>query len=262
MVQTAKLLMTMTIALAAGALPAQSAPSSATAPQYDVVSIKPNTSGSGSSLSNSTLDHYKATNVSLKRLIQYAYGLRSEDQIAGLAGPVNSARFDIEAKVDADTVAALRKLPTDERRMRQQAMMRAMLADRFQLKIHRESKESSIYGLVTAKGGPKLKEADPSKTDASATTGKDANYRPGSMGTSVNGHNGKITAQAVPLSSLADGLTGLVDRMVVDKTGLGGKYDIELLWTQDQDGETKDDTATEPSIFTALRSSSDCAWKR
>src|ERR1700722_6411143 len=239
----AKVLLLAVTALAAGTLPAQSAPASDPAPAYDVVSIKPNTTGSGSSGSNSTLDHYKATNLSLKRLMQSAFDLHSDDQIAGLAGPLNSARFDIETKVDADTVAALRALPRDERNAQQRRMMQAMLADRFQLKIHRESRESTIYGLVVAKSGLKLKEADPVKADASATTpGADASYHPGSMGTSVNGRDGKITAQAVPLSSLAESLTRQVDRIVVNKTGLTGKYDIELLWTQDQEGETKDDT--------------------
>ena len=218
---------------------------------YDVVSIKVNKTGGGSTSINSSLEHFAGTNVTLKDLIRYAYDLRSDDQIAGLAGPANSARFDMEAKVDADTLAALKKLEREPRTAQQRALMRAMLADRFQLKVHRETREGPVYGLVVAKGGFKLTAVDPVKPEAGAPP--DPKYSPGSMNTSVSNRDGKMTAQAVPLSNLAESLARQVSRMVVDKTGLTGKYDFTLAWTDDQNSEAKDDTASAPSLFTALQ---------
>jgi uncharacterized protein (TIGR03435 family) len=191
-------------------------------PAYDVVAIRPNKSGSGAINFGGGADRYSATNIPINLLIQYAYDLKTTDLVSGLPGWADSARFDVDAKMDEEDFAALNKLPLEERMAQRQSMMRSLLADRFQLKVHRVSKELPIYALVVAKSGFKLKDADPNHTD-----GAHAGMR--------MSLNGQLTAQAIPISTLAANLSVRVDRIVVDKTGLTGKYDIVLQWAPDRD---------------------------
>jgi uncharacterized protein (TIGR03435 family) len=108
-------------------------------------------------------------------------------------------------------------------------MLQNLLADRFQLKLHRESKDAPIYALVVAKNGPKLKES-----------------APGAQG-SIGMSQGNLSARGVPVAALADQLSGPVfqlGRPVIDRTGISGIYDFTLDWASD-------DSA--PSVFTALQ---------
>jgi uncharacterized protein (TIGR03435 family) len=209
---------------------AQIAPSAFT---YEVVSIKPDKSGSGSVRVHTSADRYAASNLSLKSLLESAFGLKTDDQIAGVPAWANSASFDIEAKMDADTAAAFNKLSRPEKNEASQAMMRAMLADRFQLKIHHTTRELPLYALVIAKGGPKL-------TAAAA----------GGNGIWINSQDMKATS--ISMEDLANNLTFQVSRQVVDKTGLAGKYDFTLHWSRD-DVAADASLPAAPSIFTALQ---------
>ena len=150
----------------------QDAAAGAKTPEYDAVSIKPYQPESDRMMIRVQMlgDRYSASGISVKGLIQYAYNLKTEDQISG-AGAVGDKRFNVEAKMDADTVAALSKLSPEERTAQQRLMMQGVLADRFKLKVHRESKDLPIYALVVAKGGPKLKEADPNAAPPSPPNG-------------------------------------------------------------------------------------------
>jgi uncharacterized protein (TIGR03435 family) len=185
---------------------------------YDVVSVKPDKSGTNNVSVNMGGDQYKGTNISLKMLIEYAWDLQTNEQIYGLNGWANSARFDLEAKLDAETMAALKRLPKEERGTQLRAMMQAVLVDRFHLKIHHELKELPVYELTVAKGGTKLKEADPKEPNA------------GSMQSS----NQKTTVAGVPMSSVAKYISQRVHRTVIDKTGLTGVYDFVLQWAPDE----------------------------
>jgi uncharacterized protein (TIGR03435 family) len=111
-------------------------------------------------------------------------------------------------------------------------MLQALLADRFKLKIHHETKEQAVYALVVAKGGFKMK-----------TSPADAP----SMST---GSNGRYTATAMAIGGLMGGLMGSVDRFIVDKTGLTGSYNFTLKWTPDGQEETVE---SGPPLFTALQ---------
>jgi uncharacterized protein (TIGR03435 family) len=186
---------------------------------FDVVSIKPDKTGDGSTSINQNQDRYAATNVRLKEMLRYAYSLTTEDQISSLPGWAEAAHFDVEAKMDAETVAALKALPQEENFAQRKVMMQQMLAERFQLKLHHETRELPIYSLVLAKGGAKLKEFDASGQ---------------SKGGSMSVRNGEMTAQGVAISSLADFLAQQLHRQVLDKTGLTGKYDLTLKWTRDE----------------------------
>jgi uncharacterized protein (TIGR03435 family) len=232
---------------------AQGAAADAKLLTYDVVSVKVNKSGPGMMRIMNQPDRYAATNVGLKMIIQNAYGLKMPDLISGLPGWADSAAFDIEAKMDAETIAALKAMPKEQADEQRRLMMQAMLADRFKLKAHLETKEVPIYSLVIAKGGFKLKDADPNNTYPGGIRGFDGVSHAGMMSMS----RGKLTAQAIPMSNLAGNLTLQVHRLVVDNTGLKGKYDLTLQWTPDDMSGGHDNAAAAPdsgpTIYTALQ---------
>jgi len=226
-------------------------------PVFDVVSVKPNKSDSGMVRIMPKPDGYSASNVSLKMLIQSAYGIR-EDLVSGAPSWADSARFDIDAKVAGPDVDALKKLGQEQRR----SMLQPLLADRFKLKIHSETKQLPVYELVLAKGGSKLKEATAGDTYGNGIKGPDGVGRGGMMRFGP----GQLTAQAVPITSLANILSQQLHRTLIDKTRLTGKYDLELNWTPDQgsdpmfkgadSSQQRADAAPDasgPSIFTALQ---------
>jgi len=224
-------------------------------PAFDVVSIKPNQSGSGSVSMNTNNDSFSATNVSLKRLLERAYNIK-EDLISGEPGWVNSARFDIKAKVVDPNIDELKKLSPEQRR----SMLQPVLAERFQLKVHKETRTLPVYEMVTLKGGPKFTEAAP---DDKAVEGSKGSGGVGRGSMSVR--NTELTAHAVALASLTDVLSQQLHRTVLDKTGLTGKYDLNLKWAPDDhsspmfkgpEDSQRADTAADssgPSIFTALQ---------
>ena len=230
----------------------QGAATAVKVPTYDVVSIRPNKSGPGMMRVSDRGDRYSGTNVQIALLITYAYDLKTADLISGLPGWADSAHFDIEAKMDEAEIVALNKLPPEERTAQRRLMMQSLLAERFHLKVRRVRKEVPIYALVIAKGGFKLKDADPNNTYANGIKGPDGTSRPGMMSI----RNGQLTAQAISISSLAADLSPRVDRIILDKTGLKGKYDISLQWSPDEIASGKQEgteTNSGPSIFTALQ---------
>jgi len=141
-------------------------------------------------------------------------------------------------------------------------MLQDLLADRFQLKAHRETKELPVYELLVARGGPKLKVSeDQTPADPPSFTGQPVNATPrGAFGFG----SGVVDSRAVPLSRLTEFLRLPLGRHVVDKTGLSGLFDITLRW--DPKSEQASTTfevspgappplrdASGPSLFTALQ---------
>lgn len=218
------------LSLAQAYSPVSTAAASTKLPAYDIVSVKPHKSSSGGGVRIAPDGEYiEGTTVS--NLIMNAYELTMPSQISDLPAWADSDEFDIEAKMDEYTTAAIQKLPQDERWREQDLMMQALLADRFQLKVHHETRELPVYDLVIAKGGPKMKAAP-------------ADLHSGwSMG------NGRFEGKSVPIDSLVYGLSNTVGRVVTNKTGLTGNYGITLKWTPDGQQETAD---SGPSIFAAL----------
>jgi len=226
-------------------------------PVFDVVSVKPNKSDNGMMRVMNKPDGYTATNVSLKMLIQMAYGIR-QDLISGGPDWVDSAHFDLDAKVDGADVDTLKKLSPEQRRM----VLRPALEDRFKLKVHTETKQLPVFELGIAKGGTKLKEASPDATYPNGFKGFDGVAHGGMLRMG----NGEFQGQGVEIKGLVNMLSQQLRQTVIDKTGLTGKYDFELNWTPDDglvpmfhgtDGSPqKADPAPDasgPTIFTALQ---------
>jgi len=168
------------------------------------------------------------TFASLKNLIRAAYNVRSSQYIEAPSW-MESATFDVVANV-----------PPGATRDQASLMLQNLLADRFQLKVHRSTKELPIYALVVANGGPKLKVAvnDP---DA-----------PQSRGTLWSGGRKKFEFNSWTMTSFADTLESDVDRPVIDMTGLKGTYDIRLEFSETRSAlGSPDPQAAE--LFTALR---------
>ena len=201
-------------------------------PAYDVVSVKPDKgNGPYSSWWRTNADGFSA-NVPVRSLIMSAYGVFMVEQISGLPGWGETEQFDVEAKMDSDTLAAYGKLSKEERDKQVKAMLQALLAERFSLKIRREAKQLPVYALVIAKGGPKLKEST-----ADAQTGYTVS------GSSLKG-------EGIEIGTMAISLENNVGRLIVDKTGLTGKYAIDLKWSMEESPSSSDQG---PSIFTALQ---------
>lgn len=173
---------------------------------------------------------FGAQNASLSALLQFAFGV-SDTRIVGLPASVQAARFDMQAKGDADTDARFRKLTPDQQRTAKQKMMQGLLIDRCKLAFHIETRELPVYALVVARGGPKLNPSQQAET--SGWGGR----------THIEIEGGDT------LSRFVEELTRVSGRPVLNKTGLNGKYDIEMDWAAEDD----EDDSDVPGLFTAIR---------
>jgi bla regulator protein BlaR1 len=220
-------------------------------PVFEVASIKLNKSGEPNVMLMFTPNGFTTTNAPLREVIRMAYQV-PEFQMSGGPAWINSERYDIEAKVDSSAAEKLGQLDQDQRR----AMLRPLLEDRFQLKVHQETRELPIYTLAIAKNGPKLHAAKPDDTYPDGIKDPDGVAHPGMMRMGP----GRITAQGLPMKDIVRLLTQQLGRTVLDKTGLTGNYDVELQWTPDNipasmigpDGKPTPEISG-PSVFTAIQ---------
>jgi uncharacterized protein (TIGR03435 family) len=194
--------------------------------EYEVASIKPDLSDHTSAGWMISPDGLTVTNFSLAGLIENAYGIRKY-QLSGAPDWLNSETYDVDAKMDAATAEALKKLNSEDQNLEQQQMLQTLLADRFKLKIHRETKEGPVYLLAIGKNGFKLQEARPGATYPNGAG-------PGSMSSSSNWLAETMMFQAMPISGLARNLEARLGRPVLDKTGLTGNYDFTLKFAIDR----------------------------
>jgi bla regulator protein BlaR1 len=195
---------------------------------FEVASIKP--SGSDDrrvSIMMQPGGGLRTTGSTLKMLLTMAYDVR-EFQISGGPAWINTDRYDIMAKAERSTGAENPpgdpRTMTDEQRKtvgdQMRERLRALLADRFQLTLHRESKEQSVYALVVAKNGPKLQESQTKEGT-------------GPRGPMMRMGRGELSGQGVRLDMLASTLSNQLGRTVIDRTGLKGNFDFKLTWTPD-----------------------------
>jgi uncharacterized protein (TIGR03435 family) len=215
-------------------------------PEYDVASVKLNKSGDRMMRIMNRPDGFSCTNISLKTLIGNAYGIR-QDLISGGPGWVDSTGFDVEAKVSGEDVDAFKKLTGRQRN----SLLEALLADRFHLKLHHETRILPMYDLLLAKGGSRMKTESPAAPSPDAPKDPEAAKPRGMMTMGP----GMLKGQGLPMTSIANQLSYIVQATVTDKTGLTGSFDFDLKWTPDDAGPTSSDASGESnvSIFTAVQ---------
>ena len=197
---------------------------------FEVASVKPNKNGAPNAIPPLLPNGgYGASNVALKSVIANAYQVRIF-QIEGGPDWLAFDRFDILARGREGTPDALRP-----------AMLRTLLAERFKLVAHFETREQQVYSLVLLRSdgrlGPQLK---PSAADT----------KPGLPLTSVGNGIGRIAGTGVLIDAFAGVLANDFRQMVINRTDLKGRFDIDLRFTP----ETSRAAVPEfPSIFTAMQ---------
>jgi uncharacterized protein (TIGR03435 family) len=165
-----------------------------------------------------------ATASTLFDLIEVAFHAR-RDQILGAPGWAGSDHYDLEAKAGASVITT--------GQMRQ--MLQTLLAERFQLRIHHETREVPMYALVVGKKGPKLRESSPDEEPRGRIAGD-------GLGVHMVVANGTMSQLANRLSSNGAG------RPVIDKTGLTGIYSYKLDWANEAGTDSE-----LPSLSVALQ---------
>ncbi|HXE07253.1 MAG TPA: TIGR03435 family protein [Acidobacteriaceae bacterium] len=172
-------------------------------------------------------DRMKIRNKSASSIMQVAYAINPR-QIVGAPDWFYNESFDIMGTMDT---------PGEPTRAQYQAMLQNLLADRFGLRFHHDTRDLAVYAVEIAKGGPKIKTAGPEEK----TSGDDMR----------NGQDQKISLTSASVKDFAERMQFFVDRPVVDQTGLAGKYDFSLHYTVDET-RTADPNAP-PGLFTAIQ---------
>ena len=246
------------------------------APRFEVASVKRNALNTADNPGVSQTQvggAVRSTNATLKRLIRMAYRLALTDEVVGGPSWVDTQGFDIDARPAKAVSIAESAL-----------MMRTLLAERFQLVVRKEPREGSIYALVLSRRdgtlGPQIKRsvgectmvlpgmARPAGPDAKAADpAKFVWPAPGRPGRrcGIGPDGDTVKAGSISMATLVTYLTPLMDRPVVDKTGLTGNFDFDLRY----DGaalalpgrgratavspDAPADPAKGPSVFTALQ---------
>ena len=223
----------------AWAIPAPPKPMTATDPSFEVATIKlspPDEQGKFFTVTRGS-NQVRTGNTTLSDLVTFAYGVHPK-QVINAPDWADKDKFDILGKPDAEGVPNQAQLRT---------MMQKLLASRFQLTFHKDTRELSVYELVVAKSGPKL--------TPSATQGD----LPGLFFRGL----GDLPARNATMADFAGLLQAAVlDKPVVDHTGITGRYDFELKWTPDQSqfealGGIKtppaDNPDAPPDLYTAIQ---------
>jgi uncharacterized protein (TIGR03435 family) len=208
---------------------------------FDAVSIRPSDPlSSDVRIAHSVSGAFEAVGITLSGLVAQAYDIRPF-QLVGASGWMETDRYEIHTKdaMPGPSEAELIKMTREERdvyRGRFLAKVQMLLADRFQLKVHREAREMPVYVLTAAKSGSKLRTLPD-------------NGKPGGNLTARRNGEGKseIIGEKAPVVSLVRLLSSQLGRAVIDRTGLTGKYDFTLTYAPEM-GDT-----TGPSLFTAMQ---------
>ena len=195
----------------AWALPAPPKHMTATDPSFEVATIKlspPDQRGKAFRIMPG--GQFQTINTTLSDLISFAYGMHPK-QVINAPDWSDKDKFDIVGKPDADGIPDPAQVNT---------MLQKLLVSRFQLKFHKDTRELSVYELVPAKDGPKL----------AATAVQGGNL----PGFGLKGLGDVVVRNATMADFAGFMQTTVLDKPVVDHTGLTGKYDFELKWTPDQ----------------------------
>jgi uncharacterized protein (TIGR03435 family) len=226
---------------------------------FEVASVKPNKAGDGRVMIGlQPGGRFNATNVPLRLLLRQAFNVQ-EFQLVGAPDWAGSDRFDVVAKApDGDFNADVMR-----------PMLRSLLAERFHLAVHNETRDMPVYALVKARAdgrlGPNMM---PAAVDCAAMRGRrgggppPAPPQPGQkMECGFMIGPGRMNAGGMGTTNLAQSLSPLVGRIVLDKTDLTGSYDFELTYSPEGlaglppllNGGPPPVDPNAPTIFTALQ---------
>jgi uncharacterized protein (TIGR03435 family) len=189
---------------------------------------------------------FEVTNLPIKALLQIAYGF--DAPVVGAPDWVANTFYTIQARSDEAADARLAQLTVNEVRLEKRNALRVLLAERFGLKTHLETRNTSIYNLVVDKGGVKMQvvPTPPPPADGAAP--------PPPPPTDVQAHGSQhgleFDATNASMRAVAGVLSSMVEAPVVDKTGLTGFYNYTLQFGRDW---SERDPESWPSIFTAVQ---------
>jgi uncharacterized protein (TIGR03435 family) len=237
-------------------------------PAFDVASIKPNKAAGSFAMVFQPGGRFIARDVTLRMLVAFAYGIPesvADQRISGGPKWIGDNHFDITAK--AETVP---QPASTGPRPDMLLMVRALLADRFKLAVHTEKRDARVYALVLARRdgrfGQQLR-STPQDCVAWLTAHGRAGLSQPALTDPPCGRKrvdrSTIAGSAMTMPQLADLLSARVERIVRDRTGLGGYFDLDLRWTPEEHTAAAPDSPrpalpaavdiTGPSLFTALQ---------
>ena len=224
---------------------------------FDVASVRENKDAdlrAGITMSGQFVPHttmLRMVNWRIESLISAAYGI-DEYQIAGSPKWPFPTVFVVEAKGDTEADAKMAALPVDEQRMEQKHMFQALLAERFRLKTHWETKPGDVYNLVVAKGGPKMGAAGSMPPSAKELSNFGDHPVP-SLYQRNSGRGYDWVGHGCSMQDLASILRSMMGRPVTDKTGLPGTYDFVLKYNgRTEHDRSADDTDPTPPLDRAV----------
>jgi uncharacterized protein (TIGR03435 family) len=205
-------------------------------PAFEVATIKPSKPDERGKMFTIQGEQFKTVNFSLAELISIAYDVHAK-QVIGAPSWVETDKFDIDAKPDTPGLPDLPQLKT---------MVKKLLVERFQLKFHDEKKVLAVYALEPGKGEPKLTKAD-----------ADAGALPGLFFSGL----GRLHVQNARMVDFTHFMqSSVLDRPVVDQTGLQGRWNFTLNWTPDESQfggmqvpPPSDKADAPPPLFTAIQ---------
>jgi uncharacterized protein (TIGR03435 family) len=208
-------------------------------PSFEVATIKPSKPDAPGKGFRVMGRRFTTLNTSLSDLISFAYGVHNK-QVIGAPDWAATDKFDIDAVPDGEGA------PSDKQ---WRGMVQKLLAERFQFTIHHDKRELSVYALSVAKGGPKLAKSE-----------GDPNGLPALF---FRGRLGDLTVRNANMADFAGLMQAAVlDRPVVNQTGLEGKYDFTLNWTPDDSQFSgmgakipppTDSADAPPNLYTAIQ---------
>jgi uncharacterized protein (TIGR03435 family) len=206
-------------------------------PIFEAISVKHDTPAESTKLWTGNIhpDGYSAQGIT-PMFLMYAYNVAPNYRVIGAPSWWDENHYDIQAKVGEADLAAFQRLSFPQRN----AMVQQVLTERFKLKVHWETRVQPIYSLVVDREGV-LTDAPPRADGVKVFA-----MRPGR-----GDRAGQMVSTDFSLPALADNLSGMLGRMVIDDTGLTGQYHADLHWTWDS--RVRGGNASEQSISSALQ---------
>jgi uncharacterized protein (TIGR03435 family) len=225
---------------------------------FDVTSIRETERGAGPFNMGLTFPphtgQFEANTVTLGILVQIAYSIGPTFQLAGGPDWVHDRYFRMQGKCDHSVDDALAKLTDDQARLERLHMIQAMLADRFHLKAHWETRTSNVLNLVVAKGGLKMQPTKLPPPDADRPDGSSSSAANPTTGVQARGSRQGVEIDVERFNARAISLlvNSQLNTPIIDKTGLPATsfYDFALQFSRDESGTPDPDAY--PSLFTAL----------